>query len=98
MFAGQFLAVLRIAPEDSNLHFWDAVFPFRLYGLVLKRLPTTQTTLFLGIWAHRDNQCRPFRRRPGTLAQLSAQKPITEAANRALRRISCPSERPIQRA
>ena len=50
MFAGQFLAVLRIAPEDSNLHFWDAVFPFRLYGLVLKRLPTTQTTLFLGIW------------------------------------------------
>ena len=50
MFVGQFLGVLRIAPEDSNLGFWDAVIPFRLYNLVFKRLPAAQTTLFLGVW------------------------------------------------
>jgi hypothetical protein len=50
MFIGQFLGLLRIAPEDSNLGFWDAVFPFRLYSLVFKRLPSTQTTFFLGVW------------------------------------------------
>jgi hypothetical protein len=50
MFVGQFLGLLRIAPEDSTLGFWDAVFPFRLYSLVFKRLPSTQTTFCLGVW------------------------------------------------
>src|ERR1035438_5154403 len=40
MFVGQFLGLLRIAPEESTLGFWDAIFPFRLYGLVFKRLPS----------------------------------------------------------
>jgi hypothetical protein len=50
MFVGQFLGVLRIAPEDSNLGFFDAIVPFRLYSLVFKRLPTAQTTFYFGAW------------------------------------------------
>jgi hypothetical protein len=50
MFVGQFLGVLRIAPEDSNLGFFDAIVPFRLYNQVFKRLPAAQTTFFLGAW------------------------------------------------
>lgn len=50
MFLGQFLGVLRIAPHDSTLNFFDAIVPFRLYGLVFKRLPTGQITLFFGAW------------------------------------------------
>ena len=50
MFLGQFIAVIRIAPEDSTLTFFDALFPFRLYGLVMKRLPRTRHTLYLGAW------------------------------------------------
>ncbi len=50
MFVGQFLGLLRIAPEESSLGFWDSVFPFRLYGLVFKRLPSTRTTVYLGAW------------------------------------------------
>jgi hypothetical protein len=50
MFVGQFLGVLRIAPEDSNMGFFDAIVPFRLYSLIFKRLPTAQTTLFFGAW------------------------------------------------
>jgi hypothetical protein len=50
MFIGQFIGLLRIAPDESTLGFWDAVFPFRLYGLVMKRLPSTQFTLYLGVW------------------------------------------------
>lgn len=50
MFLGQFIGLLRLAPEDSTLTFKDAVFPFRLYGLALKRLPTSALTLYLGVW------------------------------------------------
>lgn len=50
MFIGQFLGLLRVAPEESTLGFWDAVIPFRLYGLAAKRLPRTQITFFLGAW------------------------------------------------
>jgi hypothetical protein len=50
MLVGQFLGLLRIAPEESTLGFWDAIFPFRLYSLVFKRLPSTQTTVLLGAW------------------------------------------------
>jgi hypothetical protein len=50
MFLGQFIGLMRIAPEESTLGFWDAVFPFRLYGLVMKRLPSTQVTVYLGVW------------------------------------------------
>jgi hypothetical protein len=50
LFIGQFIALLKIAPEDSTLSFKDAVFPFRLYGLILKRLPSTSFSLYLGVW------------------------------------------------
>ena len=50
MLIGQFIALLRLAPEDSGLGFKDALFPFRLYGLVMKRLPSTQLTLYMGAW------------------------------------------------
>lgn len=50
MFAGQFIGLLRIAPEESTLSFKDAVFPFRLYGLIFKRLPSTRHTVYLGAW------------------------------------------------
>lgn len=50
MFVGQFIGLLRIAPEDATLSFKDAVFPFRLYGLIMKRLPNTRHTLYLGAW------------------------------------------------
>ena len=41
---------MRIAPEEASLSFVDAVFPFRLYGLVFKRLPKTAVTLYGGSW------------------------------------------------
>jgi hypothetical protein len=50
MLIGQFIGLLKIAPEESTLSFKDAVFPFRLYGFVFKRLPRTQLTLYFGIW------------------------------------------------
>jgi hypothetical protein len=50
MFAGQFIGLLRIAPDESTLSFKDAVFPFRLYGLIFKRLPSTRHTVYLGAW------------------------------------------------
>jgi len=50
MFVGQIAALMKIAPEDSTLSFKDALFPFRLYGLVAKRLPATQHCVYLGVW------------------------------------------------
>ena len=50
MFVGQFIGLLRIAPEDPTLTFKDAVFPFRLYGLAFKRLPAARLTVYLGAW------------------------------------------------
>jgi uncharacterized Zn finger protein (UPF0148 family) len=50
MFVGQFWGLLRIAPEESTLGFWDAIIPFKLYALVLKRLPTAQFTFYFAVW------------------------------------------------
>jgi hypothetical protein len=50
MFVGQFIALIRIAPEDSGLKFLDALLPFRLYGMVMKRLPAARLTIYLGAW------------------------------------------------
>jgi hypothetical protein len=50
MFAGQCIGLMRVAPEDSTLGAFDAVFPFRLYGLVFKRLPKTGITVCCGAW------------------------------------------------
>lgn len=51
LFLAQFFALLRIAPEDASLSFKDAVFPFRLYGLIFKRLPATSWTVVFVSWA-----------------------------------------------
>ncbi|MBI3823129.1 MAG: hypothetical protein HY289_10685 [Planctomycetes bacterium] len=50
MFVGQFIGLMKIAPDESTLSFKDAVFPFRLYGLIFKRLPETSLTVYLGAW------------------------------------------------
>lgn len=50
MFTGQFLGLMRVAPEDPSLGLKDAFFPFRLYGLVFAALPATRLTIFLGAW------------------------------------------------
>ena len=50
MLLGQFIGLMRVAPDDPSLTFNDVVFPFRLYGIVMKRLPLTQMTLYLGTW------------------------------------------------
>lgn len=50
MFIGQLIALVKIAPEDPSLTFKDAVFPFRLYGLILKRLPGASYAIYLGLW------------------------------------------------
>ncbi len=50
MLFGQFVGLMRIAPDDPSLTFKDVVFPFRLYGLVFKRLPLTKLTLYLCVW------------------------------------------------
>ena len=44
------LKIAKYEGEDSTLSFWDAVFPFRLYGMLGKRLPNTRHSLYLGIW------------------------------------------------
>ena len=41
---------MRLAPEDPTLSIKDAVFPFRVYGLVLHNLPRTKLSLILGLW------------------------------------------------
>ena len=50
MCVGQFIGLLRIAPEETSLSFKDALIPFNLYGLVFKRLPSTRHTVYLGAW------------------------------------------------
>jgi hypothetical protein len=50
MLVGQFLGLLRVAPDDPSISFKDAVFPFRLYGLIFKHLPDTRVAVYLGVW------------------------------------------------
>jgi hypothetical protein len=50
MLIGQSYALIRIAPEEASLHAVDAVFPFRLYGMILKRLPTMKESVWLAGW------------------------------------------------
>jgi hypothetical protein len=50
IFLAQFIAVVRIAPEDEKLGFKDALVPTRLWGLVIKRLPSLSFTLCLAAW------------------------------------------------
>ncbi|MBI1832293.1 MAG: hypothetical protein HYR84_12690 [Planctomycetes bacterium] len=50
LFIGQFIALIMIASDETTLTFKDAVFPFHLYGLVFKRLPSTRITVFFAAW------------------------------------------------
>lgn len=50
LFLGQFVALVRIAPEDGKLGFKDAIIPFRLYGLIFKRLPQTRFSVWTLGW------------------------------------------------
>jgi len=50
MFVGQIVGFMRVAPEDPSMSFWDVILPFRLYGLVFKRLPYARYAVYLGSW------------------------------------------------
>lgn len=50
MLIGQCYGLIRIAPEDGSMHAIDAIVPFRLYGMVFKRLPRMCAVLYLGGW------------------------------------------------
>jgi hypothetical protein len=50
MLIGQFIGLLRVAPGDPSISFKDAIFPFRLYGLIVKQLPSTRNAVYLGVW------------------------------------------------
>jgi hypothetical protein len=46
----QFIALLRIAPEDEKLSFKDMFLPTRLWVLVFKRLPALRVPVWLAGW------------------------------------------------
>jgi hypothetical protein len=50
MLLGQFIGMMRIAPDDPTMGFKDFLFPFKLYAMALKYLPATQWTVYFGIW------------------------------------------------
>lgn len=50
LFVGQCIGLMKIAPDEPSINFWDAIFPFRLYGLLFKRLPSTRHTIYLAAW------------------------------------------------
>ena len=50
ILVAQFIALLKIAPEDAALTVKDAIFPFRLYALVLKRLPSMSFAIYAAVW------------------------------------------------
>ena len=50
VFAGQFFAVMWIAPEDERLSFKDAIVPTRLWALVAKRLGRMYGCLWTSVW------------------------------------------------
>jgi hypothetical protein len=50
VFLGQFLALLRLAPEETTLGFKDAIVPGQLYGLMFKHLPATRWPFYLCCW------------------------------------------------
>ena len=44
------MVVLSKAVWVQSFGFKDALFPFRLYGLILKHLPSTRLTIYFGAW------------------------------------------------
>jgi len=46
----QFIALMKIAPDDPTLTFKDALIPFRLYAQIFKRLPRMSFTVFIAAW------------------------------------------------
>jgi hypothetical protein len=50
ILVAQFVAVIRLAPDDAKLSFKDVILPFRLWSLVAKRLPQTCVCAWLGAW------------------------------------------------
>lgn len=50
LFVGQFITLMRLAPEDEKLGFKDVILPFRLYGLAFKRLPKFSLSVWCLGW------------------------------------------------
>ena len=75
MFVGQFIGVMRIAPEEASLSFKDAVFPFHLYGLVFKRLPKSSLTVYCRRLGYRgDRECGRVHRWARPLVHLHQEQ------------------------
>jgi hypothetical protein len=49
IFLSQYSALVTIAPEEPTLSFKDALFPFKLWGLIIKRLPKLQECLWTAL-------------------------------------------------
>ena len=49
VFIAQCFALMTIAHEEPTLSFKDALFPFRLWGLVIKRLPKLKVCLWIAL-------------------------------------------------
>lgn len=50
ILAAQFLALLRMAPEDEKLSIKDVFLPFRLWGLAFGRMPALRVPVWLAGW------------------------------------------------
>jgi hypothetical protein len=50
MLLGQFIGLIRVAPDDSALSFKDMFVPFRLYSQIFQHLPRTQLSVYLCAW------------------------------------------------
>jgi len=50
MFIGQFVGLMRVAPEETSVGLKDAIVPVWLYPVLFKHLPITQVPIYLIIW------------------------------------------------
>jgi hypothetical protein len=51
LFAAQFWALIKVAPEDESLSAKDMMVPARLWGVAIKRLPSTRLQVWIAAWA-----------------------------------------------
>jgi hypothetical protein len=49
VFLGQWFALVTIAPDEPSLSFKDAIFPFKLWGFIIKRLPQLKECLWTAL-------------------------------------------------
>jgi ATP dependent DNA ligase C terminal region len=57
ILAAQVWALIIIAPDDDHLGFKDAIISARLWGLTIRRLPTTERQVWIGCWGAASALC-----------------------------------------